>query len=226
MLVFLITLQRRTNIVDHRARIIQWHLDRTFSYPDRQFAYFYCSRGTDLNSKHSYKSVLRALLRQAAYDPMKGDISQPVLDAYIKSGGSSGDLQPFSFIRYEALLHGVLKSGIKLRIMIDALDECDEPEELLKVLRDASRVIPGCLELLVSSRHNVRVNIKLPSAVIVDLGRSVPETDMVTYITTEVKGPEKEERILEGEYPNLEDRLVAILCGRAGGMYDKFLDYI
>lgn len=177
-----------------------------------------------MNSKHSYKSVLQALLRQAAYDPMKGEISTHVLNAYINAGGDSVDLQPFSFTKCEMLLHRILESGIKLRIMIDALDECDEPKELLKALRDASRVMPGGLELLVSSRHEVHVIEKLSNAVIVDLGQSVSDTDMITYITTEVKDREKDERILKGKHPDLEDRLIEILCKRAGGMYDKSLD--
>ena len=58
---------------------------------------------------------------------MKGEISTHVLNAYVNARGDSVDLQPFSFTKCETLLHGFLKSGIKLRIIIDALDECDEP---------------------------------------------------------------------------------------------------
>ena len=39
-----------------------------------------------MSSKHSYTLVLKALLRQAAYDPVKGEISAHVLDAYINAG--------------------------------------------------------------------------------------------------------------------------------------------
>jgi hypothetical protein len=34
---------------------------------------------------------------------------------------------------------------------------------------------------------------------------------MITYITTEVKDREEDERILKGKYPDLEDRLIKIL---------------
>ena len=141
-----------------------------------------------------------------------------MLDAYKNAGGDSGDLQPFSFTKCETLLHGILESGIKLRIMIDALDECDKPEDLLIALRDASGVMPGGLELLVSSRHVVHVDAKLSNTVIVDLSQSVSETDMITYITTEVNNREEDERILKGKHPDLESRLIEILCRRAGGM--------
>jgi hypothetical protein len=169
--------------------------------------------------------VLQALLRQAAYDPAKGEISENVLNAYINAGGDSANLRPFSFTECETLLHGILKSGVKLRIMIDALDECDEPKELLKALRDASRVVPGGLELLVSSRHEVYVDKKFSNPIVVDLNESVPEADMIIYITTEVSEREEDERILGGKHPDLEDRLIDILCMRAGGMYDKSLSY-
>jgi hypothetical protein len=148
-------------------------------------------------------------------------MSANVLDAYVKAGGDS-----FSFTKYQTLLHGILGTGTKLRIMIDALDECDEPKELLKVLRDASRVMSGGLELLVSSRYEVRVDERLSNVVIVDLGKSVSETDMITYITTEVNDREEDERISKGKYPDLETRLIEILCGRAGGMYDAVLQLL
>jgi len=177
-----------------------------------------------VNSKHSYKSVLRALLRQAAYDPVKGEVSAHVLDAYKNAGGDSEDLQPFPFNKCDELLHGILRPGVKLRIMIDALDECDEPGELLEALQDASRNMPGGLELLVSSRHEVHVDKKLSNVVIVDLNGSASKTDMVTYITTEVKNRKEDDRILEGKHEDLEDRLIEILYRRSGGMYDKSLD--
>jgi hypothetical protein len=144
-----------------------------------------------------------------------------VLNAYINVGGDSG---PVSFTKCETLLHGILKSGIKLRIMIDALDECDEPKELLKALRDASLIMPGGLELLVSSRYEVHVDEKLSNAVIVDLSPSVSNVDIITYITTEVSDREEDERILKGKHLDLKDRLIEILYRRAGGMYNKSLD--
>ncbi len=102
--------------------------------------------------------------------------------------------------------------------MIDALDQCDKPAELLKILRDASRKSPGQLELLVSSRGVVQVEKKLPDVVTVDINASVPVDDVVEYITTEVKRREMDERLLEGENEELEDELIRILCEKAGNM--------
>lgn len=106
---------------------------------------------------------------------------------YTIAGGDSADLQIFNFTRnWEPLFHSILKSKIKLRILIDALDECDDPRELLIDLRHAYEVIPGGLELLVSSRHEVHVDDKFPNAVTIDVRSDSSESDMDTYITTEI----------------------------------------
>ncbi|KAJ5678666.1 Ankyrin repeat-containing protein [Penicillium macrosclerotiorum] len=201
------------------TRITQWHLDRASLYPGHRLAYFYCSRGADRNSKHSYQSVLRALLRQAAYDPVNGRISTQLLHTYKNAGGDSEDLQPLSFAACNELLHEIVRSGVKLRIIIDALDECDAPKTLLKALKDASEVIPGGLEVLVSSRHEVHVDEKIPNVVIINLTKSSSETDMITYIQTEVNERDDDERLLKGKHPDLETRLIEILGRRAGGMF-------
>jgi hypothetical protein len=171
--------------------------------------------------------VLRALLRQAASEPGTGDVSEHARNSWIKAGGGSEDVQAFNFdTEYEYILHGILRSGVKLRVMVDALDECDEPKKLLNILRDASKITPDGLELLVSSRHEVDVRNKFPDAVMVDLNQSSLNiyNEMTRYIETEVKDLENDERLLEGTYPDLEDRLVEILCKRAGGMYNKSLN--
>lgn len=65
-------------------------------------------------------------------------------------------MEPFSFTKCETRLHGILESGVKLRIIIDALDECNEAKELLKALlgpsgatkiKHAQSVIPRGLML-------------------------------------------------------------------------------
>ena len=138
---------------------------------------------------------------------------------YTIAGGDSADLQIFNFTRnWEPLFHSILKSKIKLRILIDALDECDDPRELLIVLRHAYEVIPGGLELLVSSRHEVHVDDKFPNAVTIDVRSDSSESAMDTYITTEIYNRDNDDRILEGNYPDLEGKLVRILNNRAGGM--------
>ena len=187
-------------------------------YPDHRFAFFYCTG--DEKSKTPSNEALLAILRQAAYGAATGTISRNILDAYKRAGADSDDLKLlFSTSKYVELLGGILKSGIRLRVMIDALDQCDKPIELLKVLRDASYESSGQLELFVSSRGHVQVEKKFTDVVLVDINTSVPMDDMEIYITTEVKRREQDERLLEGQNEELEDELISILSEKAGGMY-------
>lgn len=74
-----------------------------------------------------------------------------MLDAYINIRGDLGDLKPFSFTKCEILLYRILELGVKLRIIINALDKCDKLKELLKALHGPFRAIPARLKLLISS---------------------------------------------------------------------------
>ena len=152
---------------------------------------FYCAGAK--TSKTPYETTLLAILRQVAYDDATGTVPTTILEAYKKVSTRSDDLKPFRFspYKYQEILGGILKSGIRLRIMIDALDQCDKPTELLKVLRDAATQYPDQIELLVTSQGYVQVEKKLSDIVIVDVNTSIPGDDMLTYVTTEVKGRER-----------------------------------
>jgi hypothetical protein len=77
----------------------------------------------------------------------------------------------------------------------------------------------------VSSQYEVLVEEVFPNVVIIDVNKSAPDTDMINYIKTEVYKRKDYSRPLGGEYPDLEKRLIKILCDKAGGIYDEFLDY-
>lgn len=118
------------------------------------------------------------------------------------------------------LLSSVLQdSKMTFRVMIDALDECDQPEKLLGFLRDVSHSAPGKLELLVTSRHDVEVKDKFPDCGQVDLNTAASAADMLTFIKKEVQDREDDERLLKGNRPDLEEKLIKLLDEKAGGMY-------
>ncbi|KAF2734142.1 hypothetical protein EJ04DRAFT_577066 [Polyplosphaeria fusca] len=197
------------------AQVIQFHLDRAALLRDRRLAYVYCT-GTQ-----PYRSVLLSLLRQAAFDHISCEVFEAVKNAYKSAGGDNQDLKPFNFDKlYNDPLLGLLKYGAKLRILIDALNWCDEPKEVLKRIRDASEKFPVGIQLLVSSTHRVQVDEVL-LAVLVDtyLSSVAIETDMKSFIFGEVQDREQHEKLLKGEYPDVENRLIEILCRRVGGMF-------
>ena len=165
--------------------------------------------------------MLLAILRQATYSDSTGEISNNILLAYKNAGGDSDQLKPLVFRtadQYQQLLGGILQPGIRLRIMIDALDQGDKPVELLKILRDASLGSPSGIELLVSSQAYVEVEKTLPRVLKIHVNTLMPMDDRSTYITTQVKGVEKDKRLLEGKHEELEDELVETLCDKSYNM--------
>lgn len=172
-----------------------------------------------MSARTSYIDIIRLILRQAAFDPVAVEIPEVVRQRYNDLGGSSGEAASLSLESAYTLLSRILASGIKLRVIIDALDECNEPKKLLKIFRDISDKVPGALELLVTSRHQVQVTEKFQDCPKIDLNNLHSAADMLAFIQTEVKERDKDERLLGGDYSHLEDGLIDILYKRAGGMY-------
>lgn len=179
--------------------------------------YIYCAPG------QAYRSVLLALLQQAAFDPVTGKAFDQIQIAYQSSGGNSEDLRTFHFeALYEKVLGGILQSGIKLKVLIDALNLCDNPDEVLTTIKNVSSKNPRNLQLLFSSTR-IKYVRKVFDPIVIDTHtvRSKMEADMRTFIQRRVKDDSKiYKRLLEGSSPDLENELIRILNRRAGGMYD------
>lgn len=121
------------------------------------------------------------------------------------------------------LLAGLVDLYQQTTIVIDALDECTDYTRLLLHLKKAAAASQSPLKFFLSSRQNVRVFDVLPRGkkVELDAQRDLTTEDMRNYISTQVREIESFNlgtRLLDGRYPELEDRLVEVLKGRAQGM--------
>jgi hypothetical protein len=121
----------------------------------------------------------------------------------------------------EDLFVGVLEAGVKVRIVIDALDELDEWRALLNVLRKIynKAPTPNQFQLFVSGRAEVNVEAKFEMAVKIDINHIRTEAEMREYITRSINTCPKDERPVEGACPELEQRLTETLCKKANGMF-------
>lgn len=99
--------------------------------------------------------------------------------------------------------------------MVDALDECEEPEKLLKSLRTATESCEN-VHYMLSSRPNVRVHAYLPAAVPIDTEAARSLEDMMFFVTNEIE--HRDEKLLSGKAPHMEEQLSTLLCGKANGM--------
>jgi hypothetical protein len=102
-------------------------------------------------------------------------------------------------------------------LIVDALDETDDSDELLLQLKNVSDRVDGKLRLFVSSRMQVDVPRAFPHSLDVKITPSESSSDMAEYIRSEVTN-RKTRRLLNGREPALEQRLIEVLTLRAEGM--------
>jgi hypothetical protein len=144
-------------------------------------------------------------------------MTQNVYDARIR-----GDTYPENSDDCEMLLAGVLKTGIKLKIFIDALDECEESRELLAVLKRLHKGAPSAdsFLLLVTGRPHVNVCDYFPTAIQVNVEAHRTRDELQNFVKTWVSLLDEHERLLGGgqEYKYLEDELIRLICEKAQGM--------
>ena len=158
--------------------------------------------------------MVQAILRQVVTDRLTLAVAAGVRDAYNDSKVEEQDSPCRQ--RCLDLLKDLLASGIRIRVMIDALDECEEYFSLLKDLR--SNISSHGLHVLISSRAEVDIHEWLPECPLIDVNERMPLEELETYATMEIKKPDKVLRILKGTREDLEDQLIEALLKRAGGM--------
>jgi hypothetical protein len=144
-------------------------------------------------------------------------MTQNVYDARIR-----GDTYPENSDDCEMLLAGVLKTGIKLKIFIDALDECEESRELLAVLKRLRNGAPSAdsFLLLVTGRPHVNVCDYFPTAIQVNVEAHRTRDELQNFVKTWVSLLDEHEKLLGGgqEHKYLEDELIRLVCEKAEGM--------
>ena len=114
------------------------------------------------------------------------------------------------------MLRRVTSQARETVIVIDALDECEDPDDLLLRLKEVEDGNPCRTRLFISSRMHVKVPRIYESSIIVPTPGG-NEADLAFYIRNEVEN-RKTRRLLDGKRPDLEGRLIETLTRQAQGM--------
>ena len=204
----------------YRAASLEDHVDHRIRQADPEYfgsmAYFYCVRQGRDQSGTDPAVILRSLVRQLAWSLDDSSISPPVRTFYDKWRYERPDSGRLSLGTCSGLLTELISSYSETTIILDALDECEKPYELLRALKTIASSGTGQTKLFVSSRLNVNIASVLIARSKIDIQSQGTSKDMDIFLLTEVKNGDR--RLLKGNFPHLEDRLIEVLRDRAQGM--------
>ena len=222
------------------SRVIEWHLqgfeleppekygpagheasvDQRIRQADPQhvagIAYFYCVRQGQDQSGTDPAVILRSLVRQLASSLDGSSILPPIKTLYNRWRHERPDSGRLSLGECSEVFTELISCYSNTTIILDALDECEKPYELLRELKTIAKSNTGQIKLFVSSRLNVNVNSVVILHRKIDIQSQGTSKDMDIFLHTEVK--QRDRRLLKGRYPDLEDRLIEVLRDRAQGM--------
>ena len=210
----------------HRAARLKDPVDQRIRQADPEYfgsvAYFYCVRQGQDQSGTDPAVILRSLVRQLAWSSDGSSTSPPIRTFYDKwryerPGSGRLSLEECSGLLTELISsYSNTSSYSSTTIILDALDECEKPYELLRALKTIANSSTGKIKLFVSSRLNVKVcSVLIPRSKI-DIQSQDTSKDMDIFLHTEVKKGDR--CLLKGNFPKLEDRLIEVLRDRAQGM--------
>jgi hypothetical protein len=200
------------------CRLIEWQLSDLNTKDDERIGFFYCSNKRGSPEGTEPRVILSSLLRQLGCSKSGHSVASQIQDAY--ENGETGTLthKSLSLSRCTELLSEILTAFVCTTIIIDALDECSNPKELLSRLHTIASKAPNKVKLCFSGREDVNVRDFFKGCTFVQINSGLTSSDVKFFVETEVKGRQGALRLLGGKYPKLEDQLVTVLCERAQGM--------
>ncbi|MCJ1393148.1 hypothetical protein MMC18_006020 [Xylographa bjoerkii] len=153
-------------------------------------AFYYASRSQQTTSGTAILVILQSLLSQLACSSNGIDMSESVkarYEAAIVHGSRNPKITIEDCI---ALIPQVLLEYNTSFIIVDAVDECEKPTELLRCLRDILARSQN-VRLFLSSRMDVRVKEMLPSVIEVCSDTIDTSKDINNYIVKELHRGER-----------------------------------
>lgn len=187
--------------------------------PSGSLAFFYCSKKASkkdqqLTARDSVENVLRTLIMQLSMSSDGSSISDEIREYHTasKQGIRGGGMELEDCI---TLLEGIVskENRPRITIVIDALDECLNFPELLKILQKVFGST-DTVRIFVSSRFEVDVQVYIPKAQKIVLEQQ-NGADILTYVDTEIA----ERRVGSGLTDEQAVELKSIVMRRHEGMY-------
>ena len=173
-------------------------------------AFFYCDF-RDAASERS-EAVLGAIIAQLCkqLNPFPSEVDETMQ----RHTSVDGRVSPPSFEELKRLLNHVLDLCPQVALVLDAVDECSDPETLSELIVDLLNDHPSKLKVLVTSRREIgieRIFHKLPQ---VSIQSHAADNEIHQLIVTTVNTHPKFQKLGD----SVKDFIVSALSKGAGGM--------
>jgi hypothetical protein len=171
------------------------------------FSYKFAEKSS---SQHAYRSILAQILQQCRYDERIVDMFS---FARSKSRAESG-LGSATEEELSSLLDATSRVFQTTLIVLDGIDECEDPEKLIQNLQSVSS---SCnVKLLLFSRPNVHTLRKIDKSRCITVSRAAVESDLRTFFLPHVENLQVDGLLPPGQQ---SEELVADLLSNANGMF-------
>ena len=201
------------------STVVQHFTPRVATDTEHHVAYFYIFQKQVGRSESI--DIFRCLISHLARSHDGASIAGPVKAMYDERGRDrvSGRGKP-SFEECVAILHELCDAWPRTTIIIDALDECLAPSEVLHGLGEVRTKATSTVQMFISSRMHISVPFYFPNCEQIHIEAGKNSGDIEKYVREEVNsGGSQKRRLLDGKRPDFEARLVQILIARAQGMF-------
>lgn len=200
-------------MICHSSNIIEWHFNYSQSQEKERLAFFYCSekRGERTTSLEVLRSFIAQLIKSADDSTII-----PVIEDEYKQRQK----RPIEIQECLSFLTKLISGYENVTFIIDALDECEDADELLLHLRN---LYGNTVKFFFASRHQVQVGAHFTNSTKreLDLSKNLTAREMENYVISQVKKREilgLGSRLLNGSHPELEELLIKVLINHAQGM--------
>ncbi|KAE8446360.1 hypothetical protein EG329_012109 [Mollisiaceae sp. DMI_Dod_QoI] len=182
---------------------------------NRSIAFYYCSRGSAAAANNPV-AIFRSLVAQLSCHSDGEEVYQVIRDWYKRDAKRYVTGSRLSLMECEELLVTLMTLRGKTVIVVDGIDECSEPMQLLRALSQIWENFTQ-LKLFLASRLDVAVAEIFPRITTVRSDFSKTASDIRDYIRKELERTERRNaKVITDE---LAERMVNILTQRAQGMF-------
>lgn len=171
--------------------------------------YFFC-KSTDVD-KNTPTAIMRSLLYQL-YKSVKGQKPRESLNKDLRLAlERSGQQRAVNFTVLFQLFIAHVKSLTPTRIILDALDECQDPSQLIQGLKELSKL--ESIKVIMTSRKEPHLHNELSKIPSIEIAPEDINADIAAFVEAKV------EASFRLSHPLVRDLVIMKLCNAHDGMF-------